>query len=102
MILYTVTVEVETDAAAEWLAWMRASHVPEVLATGCFSACRIAQQTEPAPPPGYTTFVLDYSSESTEALQRYRAHFAPALQRAHTERYGPRTRASRSLRTVIE
>jgi len=102
VILYTVTVEVEVRAAAEWLAWMRATHVPEVLATGCFTTCRIAGQTEPAPPQGYVTFVLDYSSESPEALTRYRAQFAPALQQAHTARFGTRTRASRTLRTVLD
>jgi len=32
---YTVTAEVEVGAAAEWLAWMRKTHIPEVLATGC-------------------------------------------------------------------
>lgn len=102
MIIYSVTAEVETGAAAEWLAWMRTTHIPEVVGTGCFSGCRIAELREPVSPPGYVTFVLDYSAPSLAELARYREHFAPALQQAHTARYGTRARASRTVRTLIE
>lgn len=102
MILYTVTAEVEAGAAPEWLAWMRQRHIPDVLATGCFRACRAAELREPAPPPGYVTYVLEYEAPDPQALARYRDQFAPALQRAHTSRYGNRVRASRSVRALIE
>lgn len=101
MIIYSVTVEVNAGIAPEWLAWMRATHVPEVLATGCFSGCRIGVQLEPAPPAGSVIYVLDYSSPSPTELARYREQFAPALQLAHTTRYGTHARASRTVRTLI-
>lgn len=101
MIIYAVTADVEASTAPEWLAWMRETHIPEVLATGCFSGCRIAEQYEPEPPPGCVTFVLDYSSPSPAQLARYREHFAPALQQAHTSRYGTRACARRTVRTLI-
>lgn len=101
MIIYSVTVEVDAGIGLEWLAWMRETHIPEVLATGCFSGCQIAERHEPTSPAGSVTYVLDYSSPSPAELARYRERFAPALQQAHTARYGTRARANRTVRTLI-
>lgn len=101
MIVYTVTSEVEAQAAGEWLAWMRDTHVPEVLATGCFSGCRIAELEEPVPPPGYVTFVFEYEAPTAERLARYFDQFAPALRQSATARYGAAVRATRTVRRVI-
>lgn len=102
MIIYAVTSEVEAPAAAEWLAWMRETHVPEVLATGCFTRCRIAELEEPASPAGYVTFVFEYEAPTAELLARYREQFAPALRQSATARYGAVVRATRTVRRVIE
>ena len=37
MYIYNVTVSVDPAVAEEWLAWMRETHIPEVLATGLFT-----------------------------------------------------------------
>ena len=37
MLVYNVTVKVNTDIHEEWLEWMKKTHIPEVLATGYFS-----------------------------------------------------------------
>jgi hypothetical protein len=102
VIVYTVTSDVEAHAAPEWLAWMRNSHIPEVLATGCFSGCRIAELEEPAPPPGYVTFVCEYTAPTAAILARYLEQFAPALRQSATARYGAAVRATRTVRRVIE
>ena len=39
MLVYNVTVKVNTDIHEEWLEWMKKTHIPEVLATGYFSKC---------------------------------------------------------------
>lgn len=101
MTYYTVTAEVEVGAAAEWLAWMRKTHIPEVLATGCFHACRITVLQDPAPPPGFATYLLEYEAPSAQAVARYRAEFAPALQQAHGRRFGSVVRATRTVRTMV-
>lgn len=101
MIVYAVTSEVEVQAAGEWLAWMRDIHVPEVLATGCFTGCRIAELEEPPPPPGHVTFVFEYDAPTAELLARYFEQFAPALRQSATTRYGPAVRATRTVRRLI-
>jgi len=36
MIIYNVTVSVDNEVHEMWLAWMRNTHLPEVMATGYF------------------------------------------------------------------
>jgi hypothetical protein len=100
-VIYSVTVEVEEAIAEEWLGWMRLVHVPDVLRTGCFLGCEIAQRLDPASPAGVVVFVLEYRAPSERALAEYRERHAPEIQRAHTERYGTRARATRTIRTVL-
>lgn len=101
MIVYAVTSEVEAGTAREWLAWMRETHVPEVLATGCFTGGRIAQLLDPPPPAGFVTFVLEYEAPTEALLTRYLAQHAPALRQSHTARYGASVRATRTVRRLI-
>ena len=43
MLIYNVTVKVEPGIAADWLQWMRQEHIPEIMATGCFTHHQIVQ-----------------------------------------------------------
>ena len=95
MIIYCVEVKIHAEAEAEWLAWMRDIHIPEVVQTGCFSGCQIykvidSDQSE-------STFVMQYHCRSLEDYQRYRDRFAPALQKKHSDRFAQRFSASRQL-----
>ena len=40
MILYNVTVKILPEVAEEWEKWMKAEHIPEVMATGLFQWAR--------------------------------------------------------------
>ncbi|MEQ9302638.1 MAG: DUF4286 family protein, partial [Marinoscillum sp.] len=37
MILYNITVNVQEGVQEDWLNWMKAVHIPEVMQTGCFT-----------------------------------------------------------------
>ena len=43
MILYSITVSIDTIVAEEWLNWMRYVHIPEVMSTQCFTESRISK-----------------------------------------------------------
>lgn len=99
-IIYSVAVRVDTAIAEEWFDWMRAIHIPEVLATGCFRGCTISRVLDP-PTGEQAAFIIEYEAASGERLQEYRERHASALQRAHTDRYAGRFEASRSVREVL-
>lgn len=96
MILYSVTVTIDAAAEAEWLEWMRNVHVADVVGTGYFSSGEIYQVID-RPNESERTYVIQYRCASIEDYRHYRDHFAPALQKQHTDRFAGRFRASRQL-----
>ena len=76
---------------------MESVHVPEVLATGCFTACRIVSLAEPVVDEAFETFNLQYDCPSDSHYEHYQSHFAPLLQQEHTSRYEGRFTAFRTL-----
>jgi Domain of unknown function (DUF4286) len=97
--VYSVTILLEEDYKADWLEWMRATHIPAVLATGCFVRHRILHLLTPESEPGSVTFSVQYECSSQMQLQRYLDEFAPALQADYNARYGGHFKA---FRTVLE
>jgi hypothetical protein len=95
MIIYSVTIIIQSNIEADWIEWMKTVHVPDVLRTGSFSECRIhrvldSDGEEPV-------YVMQYRCRSVEEYHRYRDNFAPALQKDHTDRFAGKFRGSRQL-----
>ena len=40
MIIYNVTVKVDHSIADDWLSWLQQEHIPEIIATECFTDAR--------------------------------------------------------------
>ena len=97
MILYNVTTSLEPAAADEWLAYMRETHLPEVMATGYFirsQLCRLLNEEDDG-----ITYASQYYCISLAQLEAYQEHFAPAL-RAEMDRHFAGKYAS--FRTTLE
>lgn len=100
MIIYSVTVLIDAAIEPQWLEWMRRVHIPDVLATGCFTGCDIYRLLDaPTAEHGY---VMHYRCRAIQDYERYRDGFAAALQKDHTERFAGRFRASRQLLEQVE
>ncbi len=99
MILYNVTVKVETGIAEEWLKWMRETHIPDVLKTRLFvdhRICRLLVDESDG-----ITYSIQYSCPDMATFERYQKEHALALQADHKERYQNRYVAFRSLMEVL-
>lgn len=97
MIIYNVTVSVDEHIADEWLAWMKAKHIPDVMATGLFVEYRILRVLSGE--HSAQTFAIQYTLESHAHLNQYQLEHAPALQKEFIDRYGEKATA---FRTVLE
>lgn len=101
MIVYNVTVKIDQARADEWLTWMRAEHIPQVVATGLFSAyrmCRIMVDDE----DGGVTYATQYSCASRELFDRYVAQFAADLRDRQRARFSDSYVAIRTIMQVVE
>ncbi len=101
MILYNVTVKIENDITEEWLHWMKTVHIPDVMATNCFTENKIMRMLSPPTDEQGTTFAFQYFCKDMETLQRYWREFAPTLQSDHSERYKGKFVAFRTVMEVV-
>jgi hypothetical protein len=101
MVLYNVTVKIDDDVHNEWIEWMKQSHIPQVLATGCFSDNKICRILDLEDTDGHT-YSIQYLAEDYGTLKRYMTEFAPALQKDHTDRYKDKFVAFRTVMEVVK
>lgn len=97
MILYNVTTSLEPAVADEWLDYMRATHLPEVMATGFFlksQLCRLLNEENDG-----ITYAAQYYCLNLEQLAAYQRLCAPALRAAIETRFAGQYV---SFRTVLE
>jgi hypothetical protein len=99
MIVYNVTVSIDADAHDEWVAWMHATHIPEVMATGQFVESRMFRVL--AHEEGGLTYAVQYSAPDMAHYERYRDEHAARLQAAANERFGGRFAAFRTLLQLV-
>ncbi|PCJ89595.1 MAG: hypothetical protein COA57_01630 [Flavobacteriales bacterium] len=100
MIIYNVTVKIDNNAHADWLEWMKTTHIPDVMATGLFTEnkiCKVLVDEEDG-----TTYSIQYTCDNLQTLEKYQRKFAPKLQQQHTERYKGNFVAFRTLLEVVE
>ncbi len=97
-VLYNVTVSVSEEVHDRWLAWMRETHIPDVLGTGCFSSARLLRVH--AFEQGGLTYAVMYSAPSMESYERYLSVHAPRLRAEPESKFGPE--AVVAFRTLLE
>ena len=100
MYIYNVTINVEDAIRESWLQWMQQTHIPDMLETGIFTAarlCRVMVNEE----TGGTTYAVQYSTRSVEALQEYYALHAERLRGDAIAKFGEKTVAFRTELEIV-
>lgn len=101
MIIYNVTTKVDNSIATDWLQWMKETHIPEVIATGCFSKYHIMRLIEVDDTDG-PTYAIQYTAESKALYNRYISEFAPELRQKTLQQWGNKVIAFRSVLQMVD
>jgi Domain of unknown function (DUF4286) len=70
MFIYNVTIKVHVSIHVAWLQWLKKVHVPEVLATDCFTKATIVRLLEIDDSEG-PTYAVQYLAESKASYNLY-------------------------------
>ncbi len=101
MVIYNVTIKVETGIAKAWLQWTQQVHIPEVIATGCFThavTLRLLETDEEDGP----TYAVQYHAESKANYNVYIEKFAPQMRQKGFDKWGNKFIAFRSVMEVVD
>ena len=100
MIIYNVTSKVDHSIAEDWLVWLQAEHIPEVIATGCFTHARVLRLLEVDETDGLT-YAVQYQAESKALYNRYIREYSAELRKKGTEKWGEKFIAFRSVMEIV-
>jgi len=100
MIIYNVTVKIDEAFHAEWLKWMKETHIPDVMRTGCFTENRMLKVLTDDEPDG-STYSVQYTCNHMNDFLEYEHKFAAKLRAEHNEKYRDKFVAFRTLLEVV-
>ena len=100
MVIYNVSVKVETDSAEAWVKWMKEEHMPELLQTGLFSDCRLCRLMEIDESDG-VTFSAQYFCKGMNEYRTYISDHAQIMRERGQARFGGKFVAFRSVMEVL-
>lgn len=99
MYIYSVTVSIDKTLANEWQQWMKATHIPAVMATGYFTdykMCRVLNVDDEG-----ATFSMQYTFNKMEDIENYQKLEAPRLQADMKALYDGKYVAFRNLLEIV-
>ena len=101
MIVYNVTTKVDWSVANNWVQWMKETHIPGILATGCFSNFAFYRLLQVDDEDGQT-FTVQYFADDENAYNDYINQHAAYFRQEVLNRYGNKLIAFRSLMEEVE
>ncbi|HEV8148562.1 MAG TPA: DUF4286 family protein [Gemmatimonadales bacterium] len=90
MIAYEVTVEVDDGLIERYTEFMQSRHIPQVLATGCFTLAEFDRASE-------TRFRARYLADNLADLERYLERHAPRLRADYARHFPEGTKLTREI-----
>ncbi len=95
MYIYNVTVNIEEEAHDEWLAWMKETHIPDVMETGMFISNRMLEVMVEG--ENGRTYSIQYEVKDMETVLLYQQVYAPKLQQDHKDKFEGKFVAFRTM-----
>jgi len=99
MIIYNVTVNINTEVEVKWFKWMKEVHVHEVMATGYFKEYKFLKLLNEVPEAEGSTYAIQYFSETLANLNQYIEKESQTLQQRTLQKF---PNQFVSFRTILE
>jgi Domain of unknown function (DUF4286) len=100
MFIYNVTIKVHESIHIAWLQWIKEEHIPEMLATKCFTNATIVRLLEIDDSEG-PTYAVQYLAESKAFYNLYIEKYAGLFREKAFSKWGNQFIAFRSLMQVV-
>jgi len=101
MYIYNLTIKVDHAIIREWLHWLKQEHIPEILATGCFTEATVLELLETVDEEG-ATFAVQYKTSRLENYRRYLSEYAPLLRQKGLDKWGNKFVAFRTFMKIVD
>ncbi len=86
----------------EWLAWMKTTHIPAVMATGQFMSHTMSKIIEETYNQDGVTYAVQYIAKDIMTYENYQQNYAPQLQRETQQKYSGKYAAFRTCMEIVD
>ncbi len=100
MIIYNVTIKIDNGVADEWVKWMKAEHMPELMSTGLFNDYRLCKLLEQEESEG-VTYTAQYMLDSMDDYNTYIDKHAGKMREKIFKLFGGKFAAFRTVMEVV-
>ena len=100
MVLYNVTIKVDPSIAREWINWLNEEHIPDILATGCFTNAKVFHLLEQEESDGIT-YCVQYEALNKSDYEKYISTYATEMRKKATEKWNNQFIAFRSVLELV-
>lgn len=100
MYIYNVTIQLAHTIHDEWLHWMKTQHIPDVMATQCFTHYQFVRLLE-VNEEDAVTYAVQYYAATKADYNRYLELYATKLRADATRLWGQNFIGFRSLMQVV-
>ena len=86
MYIYNVTTNIESDIEQDWLDYIKATHIPAMIATGCFTGAKLTRvmvQEE----MGGKTYSIQYAVTDKETFKGYYVAYSADMNKTLDEKF---------------
>ena len=100
MFIYNVTIKIHETIHHNWLKWLKEEHIPDVMASNCFTKATILRLLEIDDSEG-PTYAVQYFAESKSLYNQYISQFAAGTRQKSFDKWGDKFIAFRSVMQVV-
>ncbi|MBY0481041.1 MAG: DUF4286 family protein [Chitinophagaceae bacterium] len=100
MFIYNVTTKVDPSIHESWVEWMKNTHIPQIMDTGCFEQFQFVRLLEIDDSDG-PTYAVQYKADSKANYNLYLEKHAGALRKHAFDTWGSKIISFRSLMQVV-
>ena len=101
MIIYNVTIKIDWSIHDDWVLWMKHNHMPEVVATSCFTHSQLSRLLDTDEKEG-PTYAAQYFSKSKSDYNRYIEIHSLSMRQKAFDMWGEKFVAFRSLMEIVQ
>ncbi|WP_375584942.1 DUF4286 family protein [Cyclobacterium xiamenense] len=101
MILYTITINIDSEREAEFVEWMKYEYLPRVMQTGLFFEKRFFRLLQEDNGDG-VNFSAQFFAESMEELEFYQQRYSGVIGEALKEKFGSQYVSFRSVLESVD
>ncbi len=99
-VVYNVTTQVDRSIAPQWLLWMKESHIPDIIATGCFTKANILQLVEVGETSG-PTYAIQYYADSMIYYNTFIEKFSELMRKKENDHWAEGFISFRSVLLIV-